>query len=463
MGRQGATELDQRCRATGVTVPDQPPEVKREENRMDSTLVDQTYLPSAIPTPRQLEYQDWEMGMFFHFGIRTFYEGRRDWEATPMPADGFRPSGLNCDNWIVSAKRAGMRYAVLVCKHHDGFANWPTQYSTYSVAHTPWKEGKGDVVREFTDACRRHGMHVGLYYSPAEMGNPKFQDERAYDEHFLNQLRELLTGYGAIDMLWFDGCGSDNHQYDWRRIVAEIRRLQPNLLIFNMGEPDYRWGGNEAGIASLPTWNTVARPRFSDKTEAAPSGAAAPVWLPPEYDCMMRAWNWFFEEADVHTVKPLEELMGLYYLSVGRGANLIINIGPDRRGLLPDADRQALLAFGAEVRRRFGNPVATMTDGRLTDTGWEYVAKRPFFLDHIILQEELRQGEAVRRFAVHIRTVKTKQLITIYEGRNIGHKAICRLPLIGCTQVVVEITQADRPVKLRSVSLINSTGLTYQC
>lgn len=143
---------------------------------MNSKLVDQAHLPTAVPTPRQLEYQDWAMGVFFHFGIRSFYEGHRDWDGKPMSADGFRPSGLNCDNWIVSAKRAGMRYAVLVCKHHDGFANWPSKYSSYSVAQTPWKEGKGDVVREFTDACRRQEMKVGLYYSPAEWGNAKFKD-----------------------------------------------------------------------------------------------------------------------------------------------------------------------------------------------------------------------------------------------------------------------------------------------
>ena len=429
---------------------------------MNSTLVDQAHLPSAVPTPRQLEYQDWEMGVFFHFGIRSFFEGHRDWDGKPMPASEFCPAGLNCDNWIVSAKRAGMRYAVLVCKHHDGFANWPSRYSTYSVAQTPWKEGKGDVVREFTDACRRQDMKVGLYYSPAEWGSAKFKDEKAYDEHFINQVRELLTNYGAIDILWFDGCGSENHTYDWPRIVSEIRRIQPNVLIFNMGDPDFRWVGNEAGVANLPNWNTVMGSRFSVNANGDTKLPERPLWLPPECDCMMRWRNWFFEEADVHTVKPTEELMGLYYLSVGRGANLLINIGPDRRGLLPDADREALLALGEKVRRRFGSPLAGMADGKVTDTGWEYVAKEPFYLDHVVIQEDVSQGEAVRRFAVHIQTGMSGRLVTVYEGRNIGHKAICRFPLVTCRKVVVEITEADRPVKLRSVSLHNTTGLTHQ-
>jgi alpha-L-fucosidase len=453
---------------------------------MNSKLVDQTHLPSAVPTARQMEYQDWEMGVFFHFGIRSFYEGHRDWDGQPMPLDGFRPASLNCDNWIVSAKRAGMRYAVLVCKHHDGFANWPSRYSTYSVAQTPWKEGKGDVVREFTDACHRQEIKVGLYYSPAEWGSggggasggeelpSKFSDEKAYDEHFLNQIGELLSNYGAIDILWFDGCGSEGHTYDWPRIISEIRRMQPNVLIFNMGDPDFRWVGNEAGVASLPTWNTALGSRFSVNTGSAEDAgeysryfrneklSEQPLWLPAECDCMMRWQNWFFEEADVHTVKPTEELIGLYYLSVGRGANLLINVGPDRRGLLPDADRQALLAFGAEIRRRFGSPPVEMEDGQATDTGWEYAADEPFYLDHVILQEDLSQGEAVRRFAIHIQTGVSGQLVTLYEGRNIGHKAICRFPLVTCSKVVVEITEADRPMKLRSVSLHNSTGLIHQ-
>ncbi len=429
---------------------------------MNSAIVDQSHLPSAVPAARQLEYQDWEMGIFFHFGIRTFYEGHRDWDGKPMPTDGFRPSCLNCDDWIVSAKRAGMRYAVLVCKHHDGFANWPSAYSDYSVGQTPWQDGKGDVVKEFTDACRRHGVKPGLYYSPAEWGSATFEDEAAYDEHFLNQITELLSNYGDIDVLWFDGCGSEGHTYDWPRIVREIRRLQPNVLIFNMGDPDFRWVGNEAGVAGLPNWNTVTGARFSVNTEGEDKLADTPVWLPAECDCMMRWHNWFFEEADVETVKPVEELMGLYYLSVGRGANLLINIGPDRRGMLPDADRTALLAFGAEIRRRFGAPIATLADGAVTATGWEYTASEPFYLDHVVLQEDLAKGESVRRFAIHMQTGISGRLITLYEGRSIGHKLICRVPLVACRKIVVEITEADGAAALRDVSLHNSTRLLHR-
>lgn len=420
-----------------------------------------SYLPTAIPTPRQLEYQDWEMGLFLHFGIRTFYEGHRDWDARPMPPEGFRPAGLNCDNWIVSAKRAGMRYAVLVAKHHDGFANWPSQHSSFSVAHTPWKEGRGDVVREFTDACRRHGLKVGLYYSPAEWGNPTFADEKAYDQHFLNQITELLTNYGEIDILWFDACGSEGHTYDWERIVGEIRRRQPNVLIFNMGDPDFRWAGNESGVVDLPHWNTVLATRLTRRPGADEPAGEQPLWLPAECDCMMRWANWFYEEADVETVKPLEELMGLYYLSVGRGANLLINIGPDRRGLLPEEDRRRLLEFGEEVRRRFGSPFARLADGQMTPSGWEYEAPEPFYLDHVTIQEDLTAGESIRRFALRFQSTHGGTPITLHEGRNVGHKAIVRVPLVAARRVILDITRSDGPFRLREVALHNSTGLVH--
>ena len=159
----------------------------------------------------QLEFMDWEFGAFFHFGIRTFYEGHKDWDMQEMSLDKFNPTSLDCRQWIRMVKQAGARYAILVCKHHDGFANWPSKYTDYSVAGTPWKDGSGDVVKEFTDACREYGMKIGLYYSPAQFGSDRMNG-REYDDYFINQLSELLTNYGKIDYLWFDGNGSEGHE-----------------------------------------------------------------------------------------------------------------------------------------------------------------------------------------------------------------------------------------------------------
>lgn len=408
-------------------------------------------MPTAIPTAKQLAFQDWEFGVFLHFGIRTFYEGHRDWDGKPMSPTAFQPEALDCDQWARTAADAGMQYAVLTAKHHDGFANWPSAYTDFSVASSPWRSGEGDVVREFTDACRRHNLKIGLYYSPADASSPSYPDPKAYDDYFIRQVSELMTGYGEIHMLWFDGCGSEGHEYDWPRIMAEVRRMQPGILIFNMGDPDYRWVGNEAGIAPVPCWNTVEEVPIAVDTERQ-ERTPEPKWLPAECDCRMREANWFYSDADAHTVKSLDELMGLYYYSVGRGCNLLINIGPDRRGLLPDADAARLQEWGEEIRRRFGCPLATLSECAITDDGWEWTPDRPTLLDHVIVQEDLTAGEHVRGFVVEVVPLHSREYIQVWEGRNIGHKAICRFPPVTVKKVRVRILEQEGAAKIRALT-----------
>ncbi|TLS54078.1 alpha-L-fucosidase [Paenibacillus antri] len=404
------------------------------------------------PTARQLEYQQWEFGLFLHFGLRTFYEGYVDFDERPMSPSAFRPALLDCEQWIRTAKEAGMNYAVLTAKHHDGFSNWPTRYSTFSVEHSPWKDGKGDVIREFTDACRKYGVKPGLYYSPYD-GSADFytQDAKAYDDYFVNQITELLTNYGDIDILWFDGCGSEDHEYDWPRIIGEIRRMQPNILIFNMGDPDFRWVGNEDGIAPDPCWNTVDATEFSILTDEA-DRLAERLWLPAECDVQLRS-NWFYSDNDLHTLKSLRELMGLYSLSVGRGANLLLNIGPDREGRLPPADTDRLLAFGAEIRRRFGAPIAALPDFAESDGKWEVTLREPRLIEHIVIGEDLTDGECVRSFVLTVVTAKTRRRIRLYEGRSIGHKRIIRLPAVKVRGVALEILESEGEPKIRELSV----------
>jgi len=412
---------------------------------------------TAEPTPRQLDYQDWEFGIFLHFGIRTFYEGHRDWDGKPMEPAAFAPSELSCEQWVTTAKLAGARYMVLTAKHHDGFANWPSAYTDFSVANAPWQDGKGDVVREFIAACRRHDMKAGLYYSPADASMKAYDDPKAYDDYFINQISEILTGYGDLDILWFDGCGSEGHEYDWARIVAEMRRMQPNVLLFSMGDPDFRWVGNECGLAPTPVWNTVDAVPFSIRTGEHETVAAGRVkWLPAECDCRMRDVNWFYSDQDEATVKSLEELVGLYYYSVGRGCNLLLNIGPDRRGLLPDADSIRLIEMGRELRRRFGAPLARLDDCvREADT-WTYAPQEPLCIDHVIIMEDLTEGEHVRRFAIQVEPFPGGPPITVYEGHNIGHKAICWFPLVKARKVSLRITEAEGDVALRELQFVDS-------
>jgi alpha-L-fucosidase len=409
-------------------------------------------MDTAIPTARQLEYQDWEFGIFLHFGIRTFYEGHRDWDGKPMSPEAFEPTALDCDQWARTAAEAGATYMVLTAKHHDGFANWPSAYTDFSVASSRWRDGEGDVVREYVDACRRHGIKPGLYYSPADWSCPVYDDPKAYDDYFIKQVSELLEPYGEIDVLWFDGCGSAGHEYDWGRICGEIRRMQPNILIFNMGDPDFRWVGNELGLAPVPCWNTVEDVPVAVDT-AADESVTKPMWLPAECDCRMRFRNWFYSDADEDTVKSLDELMGLYYYSVGRGCNLLLNIGPDRRGLLPDKDTARLLEFGAEIRRRFSEPAASLDDAVAGDDGLVFSFESPILLDHAVIREDLTAGEHIRSFAVEINPNHQKRWIRVWEGANVGHKAICRFPAVAVQRLRFTVLESDGQEKLRSLDL----------
>lgn len=405
------------------------------------------------PSENQLRYQNWEMGAFFHFGIRTFYEGHEDWDGREMPAAAFNPKALDCRQWIRTVRQAGMRYAVLVCKHHDGFANWPSRYTDYSVAASPWKNGAGDVVREFTDACREYGMGVGLYYSPADAaGRRSRRSGKEYDDYFIRQITELLTGYGKIDILWFDGCGSEGHAYDWDRIVGEIRRLQPGVLIFNMGRPDFRWVGNEAGLSPAQCVNVADAAPFSMR-DTREKRLPEPKWLPVECDVRMRDLHWFYSGADADTVKSVDELLGIYDYSVGRGGNLLVNFGPDRNGLLPEKDASRILEFGRELRRRFSRPLARAEDFRREGGDLVFRPGKKILLDRAVLAEDIARGERVRSFRILVKPYPYGDGVTVWEGENVGHKAICTFPTVATEEVRVRVERSEGEPAFSGISL----------
>ncbi len=411
---------------------------------------------TRIPTPGQAAFQDWEFGMFFHFGIRTFYEGHKDWDGLPMPAEGFNPTELDCRQWIRISKEAGARYAILVCKHHDGFANWPSKYSDYSVAQTPWKNGKGDVVQEFVDACRAEELKVGLYYSPAQAG---FRDWSAkeYDDYFVNQITELLTNYGKIDYLWFDGCGSGDHQYDTDRIIKVIRTLQPEILIFNMWDPDTRWIGNESGVAGVANRSFVQAVDIAIDA-VAPETVAGGCYLPAECDFCMRGHTWFYSDCNEHMLKIPEELFGLYCASVGNNANFLINIGPDRRGLLPEKDVELLLGLGKEVRRRFEEGVVTRdftVEENACTLQFATEEEDEQLVSGVVLEEDLTDGEKIESFHVEVGPSRySARLLPVYYGKTVGHKRICLFPVVRTGTVKVVLDDAAPGAKLKAISVI---------
>ena len=412
---------------------------------------------------KQLEFLDWEFGVFFHFGIRSFYPGHKDWDGIEMPAEGFMPTALDCDQWISTVKAAGAKYAILTCKHHDGFALWPSAYSKYGVAQSPWREGKGDVVREFTDACRRHGLKVGLYYSPAQWGSHAipFSNAREYDDYFIGQIGELLTHYGKIDYLWFDGCGSEGHEFDRARIVAEIDRMQPDILTFCDPEwtPGVRWVGNEDGYASLNNPLVVSKTDFSELATEEQKLTEA-MFLPAECDCKIR--NTWFYDLNEETLKSTDELFGMYEMSVGHGSNFLLNIGPDHRGLLPEADAKRLLELGARIKAAFGAPlpyntpvregnVYTMEHSDLGVPDWK-MPREARLSNCLVLQEDLTSGQHIKAFRIYgyLPNYKKKKIL-LFEGRTVGHKVICRFGALRCSKYEVEITESGGDFALTDI------------
>jgi alpha-L-fucosidase len=391
------------------------------------------------PEPRQLAFLDWEMGAFFHFGIRTFYEGHKDWDHRPMPAAGFLPTDLDCGQWMRSVKAAGIQYAILTCKHHDGFANWPTRYSDYSVAGSSWQDSRGDVVRAFTDACRAYGIKVGLYYSPAdETMKTGRRTAKEHDDFFVNQISELLTQYGRIDYLWFDGCGSEGHRYDVRRLVDVMRTLQPEMLLFGMWDHQVRWIGNEEGFAPERNESVVTYPAGDNHFPHLDH--AVTRFLPAECDFRLRAKNWFYSDCDEATIKSVPELLGIYDLSVGRGSNFLINIAPDRRGQLPEADVRRLAEFGQALRRRFAAPVASTWSEQAGCLTIKFAV--PALFNTLVLQEDLTDGQAIDRFAVSFTPghVEAGKPVLIGRGETVGHKRILTFPALYAQALTVEIT-----------------------
>ena len=418
---------------------------------------------SKLPSKKQLEFLDWEFGVFFHFGIRSFHPGHKDWDGVEMPAAEFMPTELDCEQWITTVKAAGARYAILTAKHHDGFALWPSAYSRYSVADSPWRDGKGDVVREFTDACRKHGLKVGLYYSPAQWGTHAipFSSAREYDEYFIGQLSELLTGYGKIDYLWFDGCGSEDHVFDHERIVSEIYRMQPDILTFCDPEwtPGIRWIGNEDGYASLDNPLVVSSTDFSQLSTVEQQLSEA-AFLPAECDCKIRA-TWFCDDNE-ETLKSTDELFGMYEASVGRGSNFLLNIGPDSRGLLPDKDAERILELGERIRSAYGTPLPY---GNLEKNGDEHTvthslfATREWKMPHaehltncVCISEDIENGQSISAFRIWANLpIYDKKRVLLYEGRTVGHKVFCHFPAIRASKLTVEVTQHSGDYKLRDV------------
>lgn len=320
-----------------------------------------------LPSAAQLAWQRDELAMFLHFGVNTFTD--REWGDGKESPSIFDPARLDARQWARSAKEAGFRAMILTAKHHDGFCLWPTATTKHSVASSPWRGGNGDVVREFVDACSAEGLRAGLYLSPWDRNHPTYGDSAAYNDVYAAQLTELLTRYGRIAEVWFDGANGEGPNgrrqvYDWPRVWGIVRKLQPEAVMFSDAGPDVRWCGNERGVAGDPNWSAVD-PQVVSFPGQSGSGIEAAlqhghengtVWRPAEVDVSIRP-GWFYHPAQDDKVRTIDNLIGLYFTSVGRNSKLLLNVPPTRDGLIHTVDAARLSGFKAARDQLFNAPI----------------------------------------------------------------------------------------------------------
>ncbi len=327
-----------------------------------------------VPSDRQVAWHALECYGFLHFSINTFTD--KEWGYGDESPAQFAPTAFDAEQIARTAKEAGLRGLVLTCKHHDGFCLWPSQFTEHSVKHSKWQDGQGDVVKEISDACRRHGLKFGTYLSPWDR-NHKDYARPEYVTYYRNQLRELLTNYGPIFEMWFDGANGgdgfyggarerrniDNRTYyDWDQTWKIVRELQPNACMFSDAGPDVRWVGNESGHAGQTCWSTFTRasvwPGHADPAALNRGDRAGKDWLPAEVDVSIRP-GWFYHAAEDSKVKTPAQLVEIYFNSVGRGANLILNLPPDRRGIIHENDVRSLREWRRILEATFAKDLAS--------------------------------------------------------------------------------------------------------
>jgi alpha-L-fucosidase len=432
------------------------------------------------PTPQQLAWQEAELSMFLHFGVNTFTD--REWGDGKEDPKLFQPTDLDVRQWVATAKETGFRYLLLTAKHHDGFCLWPSRYTEHSVKNSPWRAGKGDVVQEFARACHEGGVQMGLYLSPWDRHDPRYGDSPAYNDHFKAQLTELLTQYGEVAEVWFDGaCGEGpngkKQEYDWQAYYAVIRRHQPKALIAICG-PDIRWVGNEDGFAQETEWSV------RDPDPIYHRGATGRVWWPAECDVSIRP-GWFWHRREDDKVKSLDHLLDIYFRSVGRNSVLLLNVPPNDRGLLSEPDVRRLQEFRRALDRTFavdlarnrlatadsaraGRAAAHAVDGR-PDTVWSPAAEaqnaaltldlgRPAAFNIALLQEQIAEGQRVAAYRIDAETAKGWQ--EVVTGATIGHRKLDRFPVVTARRVRLTLLASEATPLLRTFGLYHAEGVT---
>jgi len=435
-----------------------------------------------VPSARQATWQELEFTLFIHFGMNTFTN--REWGVKGTSPALFNPLELDACQWATTAKMAGAKLLILVVKHHDGFCLWPSKYTDYSVKKSPWKEGKGDVVAEVEKACKEAGIKLGIYLSPWDMNSSLYGTDK-YNDYFKNQLTELLTNYGAIDEVWFDGaCGEGSNGkrqvYDWQGYYKIIRKFQPQAVITVMG-PDVRWIGTESGYGRETEWSIVPlTAAMTDKiglqskhaenqdgifippvnlmeedlgSRTKIIKASALIWYPSEVDVSIRP-GWFYHPEQDSLVKNPQKLVDIWYSSVGRNSVLLLNIPPDNRGLINESDVSALSGMRKILDATFDKDLSQKGMVINTDSVVYLELPEPVTFDRIMLQENFRNGQRVEDFSVEI--WKGSNWIEVIRGTTIGYKRLLRVNPVTTSRVRLRIIESRDQAEIRSFKLFKA-------
>ncbi len=450
-----------------------------------------------LPTASQMAWHEMEMNAFVHFTTNTFTD--REWGYGDESNDVFNPTAVNAEQWAKTLQETGFKTMILTCKHHDGFCLWPSEFTEHSVKNSPYKNGKGDIVKEASDACKMYGLKFGVYLSPWDRNRADY-GQTSYLTYYRNQLKELFTKYGPIVEMWFDGAnGGDGYYggarekrkingatyYDWPKTLDLVRSMSPNVIFFSDAGPGVRWVGNERGIAGETNWNTIT----TDTLYAGKGGiekllntgqADGKNWIPAEVDVSIRP-GWFYHAKEDSLVKTPEKLLSIYLSSVGRGSTLLLNIPPDRRGLFHENDVKSLRGFAELLKKEFGNNLAAnakvsadtyrgnqkkfapanLTDGN-KETYWTtddaittgsvvITLAKSQTIKYILLQEYIKLGQRVQSFTVEV--WKDNYWEKIAAATTIGYKRILKIDPIAAQKIRVTITQSKACPILSNIEL----------
>ncbi len=457
-----------------------------------------------VPEPKQVEWQQMETYAFIHFGLNTFND--REWGYGDTDPKTFNPTNLDCEQWAQTLVKAGMKGVILTAKHHDGFCLWPFEGTDYSVKNSPWKNGKGNVVKELSEACKKYGLKFAVYLSPwdrhqANYGTPE------YLPYFYAQLHDLLTNYGPVFEVWFDGAnGGDGwyggakdirtidrkNYYNYPRIYEMLDSIQPQAIIFSDGGPGCRWVGNEKGFAGATNWSFLregeVHPGYEKSYELQYGHADGNQWVPAECDVSIRP-GWFYHPEEDDRVKSPDQLVDLYYRSVGHNATLLLNFPVDRRGLIHPVDSANAVRFHEMIQQQLKtNLVAGMTPKVSNERGGDFVASAltddnfdtywatedgvttadiefsfdtPTRMNRMMLQEYIPLGQRVKAFVVEYLDKDTWLPVKLNEETTtIGYKRLLRFETVQTKGIRIRITDARGPLCLSNVGVYDAGNVS---